>query len=267
MFERLVMWESMQIDNVKRKWAFRGLFLFVFFIAAAFMIWPIGNTDFVFFENWLLSVSESEAFLQGQVIAIPREIWGIFLYSISVLLFHFFLLLLCMVSMVLIFSDTREKAFPRSFFPYLKKGFFLLLVLLPCYCASLFFPTFGDISLNFIKFAILCAVASVVFLVPCYILFENKNPIDAIILSFQVTKGRRFFVFLNFLSLYSLHSLLQIVMAQFLPNNVEVAGLVYGFLTAFFVLSLGRMCFLLYDRLTKKDSIVKDAVDTEPLEK
>ena len=242
MFDFFVVRDALRIDQFENRWLSRSLFLFVFFLTAAYTAWPLGNPDISATTDWLLSLYKSESFRRNLTFTIPPDVIGNLIFTLSGLLFTFVLLFFVMYEMTLYCCD-KKKMTLRS----ILKLFFSRLPLLFILLALFFFFTLFPL----VNIVIYAWGIPAFFLSPALLIFDRMNPIDALIYSYRSTKGLRLRIFFSVFSLYIFHSFLQNFAAVFFSGSRAGWALIYGFLRAFFLVAAGRLWGIMYEKLLK----------------
>lgn len=234
--------DSLMIDRLKKKWVARSLFLLVIAISICSSLWPLGDPDFSKLTSWVDEYyKNTSSFLTADTITLPVITTGnvIFvLFSIAILFVYLFIAVL--YSRIYI-GDKSEQTLKISILSFVKRlpgliAFFLLL-----FIPASFLTGIAPVAL------IVCIPA--LFLSPLLILFEKKNPFDAITYSYRYTKGAKFSIFWDLLTLFFMYQATTVLLLSVMPAKSSAGILLDSFFTAYFVLASGRLSGVFYDRL------------------
>ena len=237
--------DSLRIDRLEKKWAARCLFLLVIAISICSNLWPMGDPDFSKFTTWAESFSNTSEMYTSilssrdialQIISIGNIIYCLFF--VAVLFVYIFIAIL--YSRIYVGEKSGQKLSQSclAFLKYLPILIvFYIMVLIPV------------IILNWIGLILLILVVPALFFSPILITLEKKNPIDALIYSYRYTKGVKFSIAWDIMTLYCMYRAAEWLFLGFLPTASSAVVLLDSFFTAFFVLSFGRMTGIFYDRL------------------
>lgn len=256
MFDLLMVKDAFLIDDTKKKWAVRGLFLFLLSMIFSFHYFPIGNPDLSLTMNWSLELLNeinavtNTADLNALDFTLPVFFRGNMIFVFSVMVFRFLLLFFVMLAFLFFLCDKREIPITKGLKLYLVRFPHLFLLL------SLFYIAF---SIPFLNYFVIIWGLPVFFMAPGAVLFEKKNPIDGLAFSFYATREHRLAVFLNGMLLYLLYSFLRGVISIIFAQSRTGFILIYSLLTAFSILVSGRMLASLYDKMNKTENKHDDA--------
>lgn len=234
--------DSLMIDRLKKKWTARSLFLLVIAISVCSSLWPIGDPDFSKLNTWLKEYYENtSSFLTADTIVLPTITMGnlvFVIFSIAILFIYLFIAVL--YSRIYI-GDKSEQTLKSSILSYFKRLPVLIIFFLLLFIPALFLAGIAPVVI------IVCIPA--LFLSPLLILFEKKNPFDAITYSYRYTKGAKFSIFWDLLTLYFIYQASTIFLLNIMPAKSSAGILLDSFFTAYFVLASGRLSGVFYDRL------------------
>ncbi len=240
MFFAGILIESLKIDRLEKRWASRCLFLLVFAISVCSNIWPMGDSDISRLEEWAQEFSGS-ALEAADSIVLPvitqaNVIYIFFVFSIIMI----YLLISILYSRIYI-GEKSGQGIGKSIAAFFMRlpillGFFLLV-------------TIPGIVVTSIVPLIWLFIIPALYFSPVLISLEKKNPIDAISYSYRFTRGIKFAIFWNLLTLFCIYQVAELMFYQFLPVGSSAGVFLNGFCTAFFVIALGRMNGIVYDRI------------------
>lgn len=245
MFFAGVVIDSLRIDRLEKKWAARCLFLLVIAISICSNLWPVGDPDFSKFTTWTESFSNTSemyaAILSSNDIALKIISIGNIIYClffVAVLFVYVFIAIL--YSRIYVGEKSGQK---------LGQSCLAFLRYLPILIVFYIMVSIPVILLNWIGLILLIFVVPALFFSPILITLEKKNPIAALIYSYRYTKGVKFSIAWNLMTLYFMYQAAEWLFFGFLPTASNAVVLLHGFFTAFFVLAFGRMTGIFYDRL------------------
>jgi len=245
MFFAGILINSLKIDQLEKKWAARCLFLLVIAISICSNLWPVGDPDFSKFTEWAGSFSNTSDMYASllssnnialSIISIGNIIYGLFF--VAVLYVYIFIALL--YSRIYV-GDKSSQSLGSSCLGYLKY--------LPILIVFYLMVSIPVVILNWIGLFLLVYIVPALFFSPILITLEKKNPVDALIYSYRYTKGVKFSIVWDLLTLFCIYQTAEWMFLGFLPTASSAAVPLHGFFTAFFVLAMGRMNGIFYDRL------------------
>lgn len=244
MFFAGILINSLKIDQLEKKWAARCLFLLVIAISICSNLWPAGDPDFSKFTEWAGSFSNTSDMYASllssnntafSIISIGNIIY--YLFSLVIIFVYVFIGLL--YSRIYV-GDKSGQKLGQSCIAYLKYLpiliVFFIMILIPA-------------SFLLVIPVVFVFIIPALYFSPIIITHEKKNPVDALILSYQYTKGVKFSICWNLFMLYIIYQLPQALIISIFPENSNVDTFLYSFFTAFFVLAMGRLNGIFYDRL------------------
>ena len=236
-----IMIDSIMIDRLEKRWAARCLFLLVFAISVCSNIWPLGDPDLSKLTDWAQEFSTISAAASPETLILPVITTGnivFFFFSIFIVFSYIFIAVL--YSRIYV-GEKSGQGLGQSILSYLKRlpilVVFFTVVSIPVGLLSAIIPI------------ILLFVLPALFFSPILITLDKKNPIEAITYSFRFTKGIKFAIFWDLLTLFCMYQLAEWIFSLFLPSGSSAGILLHGFWTAFFVLAFGRMTGVFYDRI------------------
>ena len=234
--------DSLMIDRLKKKWVARSLFLLVIAISVCSNLWPLGDPDFSKLISWMEEYqNNTSSFLTADTIVLPVITTGnlVFVFfSIAVLFVYLFITVL--YSRIYI-GDKSENTLKSSILSYLKRLPVLIVFFLLLFIPALFLAGIAPV--------VIIVFVPALFLSPLLILFEKKNPFDAITYSYRYTKGAKFSIFWDLLTLFFMYQAAAMLLLSIMPAKSSAGILLDSFFTAYFVLASGRLSGVFYDRL------------------
>lgn len=242
MFFAGIITDSLMIDRLHNKWTSRVLFVFILAVSICTNIWPIGDPDLTKLYNW---VTELTALSQAQIAAGTVTLPQISAASIVFVFFTLAVVILYLfVSMLYARIYTGEKSGQGS--GRSVAGFFIRLPVLILFFMLVSIP--GSFLMMILPLILFYLVPALYF-APNLVSLEKMNPIDALIQSYKSTRGIKFFIFWNMLTLFCLYQSAEWLFLLFLPNASNAGILLHGFFTAYFFLAFGRMNGIFYERI------------------
>jgi len=232
---------SLMIDRLEKKWAARCLFLLVITISICSNLWPMGDTDYSNLINWMNEVSSNPSIFSSGKIVLPIITTGNLIYFAFTLAVVFVYILIAILYSRIFVGEKSGQRLSQSCLSFLKR--------LPVLVA---FYILVSIPVGFLSGIVPIAAVFVVpalFFSPILITLEKKNPIDAITLSYRHTKGVKFSIFWDLLTLFCMYQTAEWLFLLIMPNASSAGILLHAFFTGYFILSFGRMSGIFYDRL------------------
>ena len=244
MFFTGILINSLKIDQLERKWAARCLFLLVIAISICSNLWPVGDPDFSKFTEWAGSFSNTSdmyaSILSSNNIALSViSIGNIIYYVFSLVITFVYVFIGLLYSRIYVGEKSGQKLVQSCI------AYFKYLPILVIFFIMISIPAVFLLVIPVIFVFIIPAL----YFSPILITHEKKNPVDALIFSYQYTKGVKFSIFWNLFMMYTIYQLPQALIISIFPANSNVDTFLYSFFTAFFVLAMGRMNGIFYDRL------------------
>lgn len=234
--------DSLMIDRLKKKWAARCLFLLIIAISVCSNLWPLGDPDFSQVTKWIENYySNPAAYITADTIVLPvitqaNVIYVLFSIAVSVV----FVFLAVLYAGIFV-GDKNGQGMGSSILLYIKR--------LPVLVAFFLLFSVPAIIIAGISPVLLIILIPGLFLAPILIIFEKMNPIHAVTASFAYVKGAKFSIFWDLLTLFFLYQTAEFLFLSFLSADTNAGILLDSFFTAYFVLAIGRLSGIFYDRL------------------
>jgi len=232
---------SLMIDRLEKKWAARCLFLLVITISICSNLWPMGDPDYSNLTTWMDEISSNPSILSSNTIVLPIITKGNLIYFAFTIAVVFVYILIAILYARIFVGEKSGQRLSQSCLSFLKRlpvlVAFYLLVSIPVGFLSVIVPV------------LVVFVVPVLFFSPILITLEKKNPIDAITLSYRYTKGVKFSIFWDLLTLFCMYQTAEWLFLLIMPNASSAGILLHAFFTGYFILSYGRMNGIFYDRL------------------
>lgn len=245
MFFAGILINSLKIDQLEKKWAARCLFLLVIAISICSNLWPAGDPDFSKFTEWAGSFSNTSdmyaSLLSSNDIALSIISIGNIIYCIFFLAVIYVYIFIGMLYSRIYVGDKSSQSLGSSCLSYLKY--------LPILIVFFIMVSIPVAVLNWIGLVLLIYIVPAFYFSPILITLEKKNPVDALAYSYRYTKGVKFSIAWDLVTLFCIYQTAEWLTLGFLPTESSAAVLLHGFFTAFFVLAMGRMNGIFYDRL------------------
>lgn len=238
--------DSLKFYKLKNEKTARLLFLIVYALFLGFYLFPIGDPISIDAINSLLqkgTVSNLPLLTSGNIISFASQIGLTIITS-------FFALIYASCFVMQSEEISNKKAIFAAFRGMPKLIGFLLLMLIPVMISSLF----AFIPLIYLFYAL--------FFAPLLIIEGKKGIIEAVIGSYQTTKGLKFTIFISQILLYFIMNIpITIFGSIFLSygyDNTLGEFLVMSFLRAAYVLMGGRLVGNFYVLAVKNQEKIKN---------
>ena len=228
---------ALAIDKTGEKWFFRTLFLLLFFIFALASYFQVGNSDLTNLLRWMVDPVQSEEVITTGSPGIPQEVIENIYYIIYNFAIRFFALLAIVFSFCMYTTQIVKIPLRKAANYFFSRLFYVIPTLMVYFLLSL---------LPFISIVAFLFVLPVCVLAPGLMIFEKANPVAAVVNSYRKISGRLAVVLFNLGCLYLIHFLIQFLSAYIFPSGLGGQSLIFGFVMAFYALSMGKMVALLF---------------------
>jgi hypothetical protein len=245
--------ESFKIDKLEKKWVARYLFLLVYFLNAVILFFEPGNSDFSAIQAWAEKYSQMTSVSPMQVIEYPPITIGHFIYIGSILALILIDILASNLYMRIYIGDRSGQSTSISALWFLKR-LPVLIVFIAFVSGALFVIVI--LFQGILRFTSILPLLSIFYaflaFIPPILLFDRKLTIQAIVLGFLRTKGKRIFLFLSSTVLFIVYMLSETMISLLLYDYREASVLLVSLTTTILILTLGRMTGIIYEHVYLK---------------